>query len=656
MSVFFTNLNNQLRRILDEIQHESEEPDAAVHLVADHPGLDGFQWKVLWVAASGFFTTSYSIFAVNVIAPALAFVYPQCQYNTASLSLIIDITTLAGTMVGALLFGFLADRHGRKAIYGLELSIVIVATIGMTTASSGFTASRNVLDASPGDAFGVEPSQRNSSMNPYGWIGFWRAMLGVGLGAEYPLSAIIAAEWSSTKTRGRMMAAVFLMQSLGQIAASGLALAILTRYSRHMGPSADSDTTAIAVDRFWRLVIVRRLIPETPHYLAEKGRVPEAVEAARSVYAPAADIRATGRDTANSFQTTSHALAREPNLGRTSWYARTREYFRQLNDPKTISRDWLSHSETINKAAMTCAGGWRTDLAHQDWTIFQLLREDCVRNIATVSSGALPGSIIILFAIDYVPRVTWMGWMFATLAGLFAINGATFFVAYESDKHALTIVLVVLSNIIFNLGPNTMTFIIPAELFRTKYRGTLYGLSTAVGKFGAITIVLILDLALLGGQSQYKQRFGAMLLGFCPAMLLGAVMTWVWIPDVQFPRGQGVVPCDGNTSNDEESHTEVEETFRQRLKLPNRPLADIARRPGNGHVIGLRLNMKRFLRIGEDRSKDLEMSAIAENHRRASTPFSQLNLHEHGSESIQNRTRPEGVDGRDPLGATQTSM
>lgn len=65
-------------------------------------------------------------------------------------------------MFGMLIFGHLADRYGRKAVYGLELSIVVVATVGMTTASSGHL----------------------NSMNVYGWIGFWRAMLGIGLGAE----------------------------------------------------------------------------------------------------------------------------------------------------------------------------------------------------------------------------------------------------------------------------------------------------------------------------------------------------------------------------------------------------------------------------------------------------------------------------------------
>lgn len=37
-----------------------------------------------------------------------------------------------------------------------------------------------------------------------------------------------------------------------------------------------------------------------------------------------------------------------------------------------------------------------------------------------------------------------------------------------------------------NFGPNTTTFIIPAELFPTRFRSTCHGISGAAGKLGAI--------------------------------------------------------------------------------------------------------------------------------------------------------------------------
>lgn len=52
--------------------------------------------------------------------------------------LVINLFTLLGSVVGQLLFGYLADRYGRTRLYGIELVLVIVSTIGVATSSYGF--------------------------------------------------------------------------------------------------------------------------------------------------------------------------------------------------------------------------------------------------------------------------------------------------------------------------------------------------------------------------------------------------------------------------------------------------------------------------------------------------------------------------------------
>ncbi|KAI1780297.1 MFS general substrate transporter [Hypoxylon cercidicola] len=650
MGGYFSSLKVDARRVEDGIKYDPHDPERAVQSVIDHPGLDGFKWKVWWVAASGFFTTSYSIFAVNVISPSLSYVYPECGLGGSTNSFVINLTTLTGTMVGMLLFGHLADRYGRKAVYGLELSIVVVATVGMTTASTGY----------------------DYSMNVYGWIGFWRTLLGIGLGAEYPLSAIIATEWSSTKSRGKMLAAVFLMQSAGQLAAYALGLAILHGVSKTLGLAPEETDPVVArpiIDVVWRTTIgigavpalialfLRRIIPETPHYLAEKGKIADAVEAVGLVYSLDATPQPTNE---NDLAAPQHSLeghmigAKTRRKGKSRWTS-TVEYLRGakdhlaekgrwrallgvmatwwildlayyglgLDNPKTISTIWLSSPPPasavsylpVEDADACNTAMWRADPARPNITIYEMLTQDSIRDIVTISSGALPGSIIILLAIDYLPRTTWMGWMFVALAGLFAINGGTFFVTFETDQHALTVTLYVLAQVIFNLGPNTITFMLPAELFATKYRGTFYGLAAASGKLGAITILLITNLGVYAGDSTaYSRRFAIMLLGFCPAMLLGAFVTWVWIPEVQYPRGHDTRP----ERNDNASDNGLEgqsTTFRQKLQLPNRPLADIANNPGDGQILGMRQNLARLFRARHTHA--------SESRRRHSTSTSQ---------------------------------
>ncbi len=66
----------------------------------------------MWdVSASGFFTDSYNLFATNVILPSLAFVYWPLETDLWRQSL-IQIMTLVGSLLGQLLFGFLADSEG----------------------------------------------------------------------------------------------------------------------------------------------------------------------------------------------------------------------------------------------------------------------------------------------------------------------------------------------------------------------------------------------------------------------------------------------------------------------------------------------------------------------------------------------------------------
>jgi MFS transporter, PHS family, inorganic phosphate transporter len=93
--------------------------------------------------------------------------------ETSSLKLTyINIATLAGTLLGQISFGYLADRNGRKKMYGIELVLLISSTLGIVMCSAG----------------------THDSMSVLAWLIWWRVMVGIGVGADYPLSAVITAE------------------------------------------------------------------------------------------------------------------------------------------------------------------------------------------------------------------------------------------------------------------------------------------------------------------------------------------------------------------------------------------------------------------------------------------------------------------------------
>lgn len=133
-----------------------------------------FGWhhvRAIVVAGVGFFTDSYDIFVASMLTIMLGIVYyPGVGTMPTSSDNAIKLSTSAGTVVGQLLFGYLADRLGRKRMYGLELIIIIFATLAQALTSE------------------------SPSCNIIGLIIFWRVIMGVGIGGDYPLSSIITSE------------------------------------------------------------------------------------------------------------------------------------------------------------------------------------------------------------------------------------------------------------------------------------------------------------------------------------------------------------------------------------------------------------------------------------------------------------------------------
>ena len=433
-----------------------------------------------------------------------------------------------------------------------------------------------------------------------------------------------------------MLAAVFLMQSLGQLAAYSFGLLVLVLVSLGRQLSADEKDKNIAaptIDVYWRVVIavgalpalisifLRRLLPETPLWLVAHGRVMDGNDALGAVYPFPDDEEqpqhphhggAHDRDDEGdegegksrrrriskytrgvlAYLTGSNGDILRALLGVMAvWFILDVAFYGLgLDNPRTIATIWLSRP-TDRGPGLGCEELWKADPSQPNITIYNMLKQDTIRNMITISTGTVTGSVIILLVIDYIPRVTWMACWFLALAGLFLVNGSTFFVAYESDTHALTITLYVLAQAMFNLGPNTITFILPAELFDTRYRGTFYGLAAASGKLGAIVIQLVMGLTFPNTGPQ-RNQFAGLLLGLCPTMLLGALITWVWIPEVQYPRGHATAD-DASASEDglDDNAEPPRRRFLAQLRLPNRPLEDIAADPSRCQIIGARKNM-----------------------------------------------------------------
>lgn len=137
-----------------------------------------FGWyhvRAIVVAGIGFFTDAYDIFAINMVTAMLGVVYWQDAKTKpgtipSNSDTAIKVATSGGTVLGQVGFGWLADIVGRKKMYGLELILIIFCTLAQALSSD------------------------SASISIVGIIIFWRVMMGIGIGGDYPLSSIITSE------------------------------------------------------------------------------------------------------------------------------------------------------------------------------------------------------------------------------------------------------------------------------------------------------------------------------------------------------------------------------------------------------------------------------------------------------------------------------
>ncbi|ORY63230.1 major facilitator superfamily domain-containing protein [Pseudomassariella vexata] len=436
-----------------------------------------FGWyhvRACLVAGIGFFTDSYDIFAVSLLTAMLGIVYYGGTMPTASDSA-IKLSTSAGTVVGQLLFGYLADRYGRKKMYGIELLIIIFATVGQALASE------------------------SPSVNIVGLIIFWRVLMGVGIGGDYPLSSIITSEFATTKWRGAMMGAVFAMQGIGQAVAALVMIFVTLGFkeslSQSRGISECTGYCAVSVDKMWRTLIgvgavpacialyYRLTIPETPRYTFDVGRDVE--KAANDVQAYMAGKHGGNPEEVARIQA-QNAAHETLKVPRASWGDFARHYAIPKNGLLLFGTaaswfvlDVAYYGLSLNTATILSVIGYSSSSAN---TTYEFLYKTAVGNLIVVLAGAVPGYWVSVATIDTLGRKTIQLGGFIILTILFAVMG---FAYYHISTTGL-LVIYVLAQFFFNFGPNMTTFIVPGEVFPTRYRSTSHGISAASGKIGSI--------------------------------------------------------------------------------------------------------------------------------------------------------------------------
>lgn len=318
--------------------------------------------------------TFFDGFDALVIAATLPLLIKEWSLSPAQAGLLVAVSA-AGALIGTLVFPQIADRYGR-----VRAVTISTAIIGVGSIACGFTQN-------------------------YELFLLIRFIQGVGIGGELPVAATYINEIARAHGRGRFVLLYEVIYPVGLLLSTIVGAWMVPRLGWASLYFVGGAPALLAL-------LIPRFVPESPRWLAEKGRLVESHEALRRFEDSAREPLPIPGDSASFDALLASTPAR-----------RVRDVFGPLYLRRTLVIALLWASCGFIQSSLTT---WLP-------TIYQTLYKVPLQTALNLAIGAsalgVVGSIVCAFLVDRVGRKPVIIWAFAgctialTAAGLLADQG-----------------------------------------------------------------------------------------------------------------------------------------------------------------------------------------------------------------------------------------
>jgi MFS transporter, putative metabolite:H+ symporter len=398
-------------------------PSAVDDIVARVERLPTSWWqiKARMIVGTATFFDAFDALAIASVLPVVAPLWKLTQPQTG---LLISAGFL-GQLVGALLFGWFAERHGRMP--AMVWSIALFSVMSLVCAL----------------AF------------DYWSLLIFRTIQGIGLGGEVPVAAVFISELAKARGRGRFVLLYELVFPIGLVAASLAGLWVVPRLGWQYMFVIGALPGLLAL-------VLRRLLPESPRWLAVRGRHAEAEAAMKLIESETQ--RATGQPLPPPKPVVS-TLKKPASLA---------DLFGPLYLRRTLVV-WV-----IWFCAYSVNYGLAIWLPTVYRTIFKLPLEQSLSYGLITQAVGLLGTLICALVIDHVGRRLWFACSFAAAALALAALAMYPTPTAEQVLACMTIAYFFISSV--NIG----VYLYTPELYPTRVRAVAVGTATAWLRFASI--------------------------------------------------------------------------------------------------------------------------------------------------------------------------